>query len=346
MIWLTWRQFRIQAIVAGAALAAVLIALVSTGPQLVSMFDNTGLATCRTGCAATASNFINEIKGSTTELVFYGGIFLVYAVPGLIGLFWGAPLVARELEAGTFRLAWNQSVTRSRWITVKVGLIGLVAVAGTGLLSLMVSWWASPIYEAAQETGQNGLSIDKIEPALFGASGIAPIGYAAFAFALGVTLGALTRRTLPAMALTLVIFAAVQVLMPMTVRAHLIPPAQATAPFNANTANEIMMTQTGSTNTMTLEGNFSVAGAWILSNQTITPSGRLFTGPAASACTSPSAPASACNNWLNSLHLRQLVSYQPASRFWPLQWIETAIYLVLAAGLAWLCTWQVRRRRY
>lgn len=343
MIWLSWRQFRVQAIVAGAALVTVAIALTITGPHLAALFDNSGLATCRASCSTEAHTFINEVNGSTTGLIFYGSIFLLYAVPALVGIFWGAPLVARELESGTFRLAWNQSVTRTRWIAVKLGLIGIAAIATTGLLSLMTSWWASPLYQAAQKAGQNGLSIKKVAPPLFGAIGIVPVGYAAFAFALGVTTGVLVRRTLPAMAITLVVFAGVQILMPTLIQPHLITPAQVTAPFNANTANEIMITSPG--NSMTVVGDFSRQGAWILSNHTITPSGQVFTGPATSACLSNSAPPQLCNNWLNSQHLRQLISYQPASRFWPLQWLEMAIYLVLAAGLGLLCVWQVRRRR-
>jgi ABC-type transport system involved in multi-copper enzyme maturation permease subunit len=125
MIWLTWRQFRAQ---------------------------------------ADGSNFINQVKGSTTELIFYGGVFLMYAVPALIGLFWGAPLVSREFEAGTFRLAWNQSVPRVRWIAVKLGLVGLAAMGTTGLLSLLTSWWDSPLYQAALKLGQNSLSIDRLAP--------------------------------------------------------------------------------------------------------------------------------------------------------------------------------------
>jgi ABC-type transport system involved in multi-copper enzyme maturation permease subunit len=344
MIWLSWRQFRGQAVVAGAALVVVAIALLATGPHLASLFDSNGLPTCRTTCSADASNFINQLKGSATELIFYGSTFLLYAVPGLIGIFWGAPLVARELESGTFRLAWNQSVPRARWIAVKLGLVGLAAMATTGLLSLMTSWWASPIYHAAQKAGPNSLSIvDKIAPPLFGATGIAPVGYAAFAFALGVTAGVLIRRTIPAMAVTLVIFAGVQVVMPLLIQPHLIPPAQLTVSFNANTANEIMISSPG--NTMTVVGNFSRPGAWVLSNQTISPSGRVFTGPATSACLSSTAPFQECQNWLNTQHLRQLISYQPASRYWPMQWLEMAIYLVLTAGLSLLCVWQVRRRR-
>jgi ABC-type transport system involved in multi-copper enzyme maturation permease subunit len=346
MIWLSWRQFRVQAIVAGAALVVAAIALVTTGPHLATMFHNSGLATCKAQCATDANNFINEVKGSATKLIFYGSNFLLYAVPALIGIFWGAPLVAHELESGTFRLAWNQSVPRGRWIAVKLGLIGLAAMTTAGLLSLMTSWWASPLYQAAQKGALNGFSITKIAPPLFGATGIVPVGYAAFAFALGVTAGVLIRRTIPAMAITLVIFAGVQAVMPLVIQPHLISPVQLTAPFNANTADEIMMGSQGSgPPTMTLEGNFSKPGAWILSNQTIAPSGRVFTGPAPSACVSSSAPPQECSNSLNKLHLRQLITYQPASRYWPMQWLELAIYLVLAAGLGALCTWQIRRQR-
>ena len=105
-------------------------------------------------------------------------------VPGVIGVFWGAPLVARELETGTYRLAWTQSVTRARWIAVKLGVVGLASMAAAGLLSLMVTWWSSPI--------------DRVNMTLytsFDQRGIVPIGYAAFAFALGVLAGVLIRRT-------------------------------------------------------------------------------------------------------------------------------------------------------
>jgi hypothetical protein len=341
MIWLTWRQFRAQAAVAGAALVAAAIALAVTGPHLASLFNSNGLATCQAACGTDATKFINQVQGSGTELIFYGGIFLIYAVPALIGLFWGAPLISRELEAGTFRLAWNQSVPRARWIAVKLSLIGLAAMVTAGLLTLMTSWWASPLYRASQKAGQNSLSIAKLGGPLFGAGGVAPVGYAAFAFALGVTAGILIRRTVPAMAITLAIFAAVQILMPMLGRPYLIPPVHATAPFNAN---DLTGFETLPGNKITVQGNFGPPGAWILSNQTITPSGRVFTGPA-SACTSNSASPQQCNSWLNSLHLRQVLSYQPASRYWPLQWAELGTYLVLAAALGWLSVWQVRRRR-
>jgi len=341
MIWVTWRQFRGQAITAAAILLALAIVLAVSGPGLVSQFNSAGLNTCHASCASLAGTFIGALKGGGYGAIFYAGIALMYLAPALLGIFWGSPLIARELEAGTFRLAWNQSVTRTRWTFTKLGLVGLAAVATVGLLSLMISWWASPIDQALAFGGRNApLSFNRLSPLVFAARGIAPLGYAAFAFALGVTVGVLIRRTLPAMAISLAVFAAVQILVPAFVRPNIIPPVQATAPINVARLNELVIQNN---NQMTLTGAWSKPGSWILSNQTITPTGQVFTGPATEACLGNSIQA--CNNWIAIKHLRQLVTYQPASRFWPLQFLETAIYLLLAGLLGWICVWQIRRRR-
>jgi len=147
MTWLTWRQFRAQAIVAAAALAVVAIALAVTGPHLAGLYASNGLATCQAhgNCETLKTSFMDQVKSSTPDgRLFALGIGLLLAAPALVGVFWGAPLVTREIEAGTFRLAWTQSVTRARWLAVKLGLIGLASMAAVGLLSLMVGWWASP----------------------------------------------------------------------------------------------------------------------------------------------------------------------------------------------------------
>ncbi len=341
MTWMSWRQFRGQAITAGAILLVLAIALGITGPGLASQYNSAGLNACHLICAQDATSFLNALRGSSYQYVFYAGIVVMYATPALIGLFWGAPLIARELETGTYRLAWNQSVTRIRWTLVKLGFGGLASVAVAGLLSMMITWWASPIDTAGAYSG-SGVMGNRMEPLMFAARGIAPLGYAAFAFALGVTLGVLLRRTLPAMALTLLLFAAVQFVMPTLIRPHLLPPDQATAPLNPNNA-ALMMVQNGY---MTVQGNPGVPpGAWLLSNTTVTPAGHVFHGPATAACTSPSSPQQACNSWLASKHLRTVVTYQPASRFWPLQWTEAGIYLAASAGLGGICIWRIRRRR-
>jgi hypothetical protein len=342
MIWMSWRQSRAQTITAGAIVLALAITLGITGAGLVSDYNGAGLNACHLSCGQDATNFLNALRGGRYQDLFYGGVVVMYLVPALVGLFWGAPLIARELETGTYRLAWNQSVTRNRWTLIKLGMGGLASVAVAGLLSLMITWWAIPIDHALGLASSNGIIGNRLSPLVFAARGVVPLGYAAFAFALGVTLGVLLRRTVPAMALTLLLFAVVQILVPTLVRPHLLPANQATAPLHANTAGLEM----GSNGRLTVDGNPSVPpGAWVLSNTTVTPAGQVFHGLATNACLAENSPQSVCDSWLASKHLRTLVTYQPASRFWPLQWTETAIYLAASAGLGGICIWRIRRRR-
>jgi ABC-type transport system involved in multi-copper enzyme maturation permease subunit len=129
----------------------------------------------------------------------------MFVVPPLIGIFWGAPLIARELEAGTHRLVCNQSVTRTRWLATKLAVVGGAAAATVGLLSWAVTAWAHHIDHAKD---------DRITPLVYGARGIVPIGYAVFAVTLDLTLGMLIRRTVPAMAATLAVYVAAVLSMP------------------------------------------------------------------------------------------------------------------------------------
>src|SRR6201986_2878374 len=203
MIWLTWRQFRVQALTAATLLVAVAISLGATGPHLASRYDASGLGGCQGGtCAGVASTFLTQLAATRAYPFVYSlGLVLIIATPALLGIFWGAPLIARELETGTYRLAWNQSVTRTRWLTVKLALTGLAAMAVTEALSLMHAWWADPISKAvAPGGGASVLSGNRFSWLIFASHGITPLGYAAFAFALGAAAGVLIRRTLPALA--------------------------------------------------------------------------------------------------------------------------------------------------
>ena len=332
MIWLTWRQFRTQAVVAVVALAAFAIVLAVTGPRLARRYEGSGIATCRAGCGALADSFLKQAMSGTTGMLFYLGVGVTYVLPALIGIFWGAPLIARELEAGTYRLVWNQSVTRKRWLAAKLLGVGLASMTTAGLLSLVVSWWADPIDKVSPET---------MTPEVFGARGIVPIGYAAFAFAVGVTAGLLIRRTLPAMATTLAIVVGAQIAMALWIRGYLISPVRASLPLDSSSLKQFFI---DSDRNMEVTGTVDVPGAWVVSNRTVTGTGQLFTGPADPIACQPYAGPRACAEWVGSLHLKQLVAYQPGSRFWALQWYETTIFLAIATLLAGVCFWWVRRR--
>jgi hypothetical protein len=351
MTGFTWRVMRPQYLTAAVAIAIVAIVAAVTGPHLAQLYASTvGVCNDRhSGCAAAAA----ALAGQDGTLRLWLDV-LVVVVPGLIGMFWGAPLVARELEDGTFRLAWTQSITRARWVIVRLLVTGLASVAVAGLVSLVVTWWASPLDRAGMSQFSS-----------FDERGIVPLGYAAFAFTLGVAAGTLVRRTIPAMLLTLVGFVAVRLTVKIWLRPFLITPLMRSLALDPAT------TGYGSSGYFPLlppatlmPSPPDIPNGWITSIGVVSDHGgaRLTATELARFCPGigsgrgPSggqgghvpAPQSVVNGMHDCVarvgtRFHELVSYQPASRYWPLQWYELAIFLVAAVVLAALCIWRVRR---
>lgn len=342
MIWLTWRQYRAQTLVALAVLAAIAVFLVVTGLQIRDSYDST-VAPCQADCESAKDALIARYQ----TLAYYVTGLLI-AVPGIIGGFWGAPLIARELEAGTHRLVWNQSITRGRWLMVKLGAVGLITVAVTGLLSLLVTWWASPI---------DRVNLDRFTPLLFSGRAIAPLAYAAFAFTLGACAGLLIRRTVPAMAATLVVFTAVQILVPFAIRPYFMSPqhtdvalsslaiakvgadGEPGAPADGWQGKQIHLSGSGSDTRLAV--SVSRPGDWVVSgvNPVLNPAGEKATG--SEGCATPRVDPFEC---FASSDLHVEVDYQPVGRYWTFQWIETGVFLALSALLAGFSSWWLRRR--
>lgn len=345
MTWLTWRQFRGSALTMATVLVTLTAALALTGPDLATGYA-TGIARCTPD--NTCDRFF-DLFFDRYQTPFMAVSLVVLLLPALIGLFWGAPLIARELETGTHLLVWNQSITRGRWLAVKLGLTGLTAMAAACLCGLAVTWWSGPLDKSAPE------GFAQMDPLVFSARGIAPMAYAAFAFILGVSVGMLIRRTLPAMALTLAIFAAIQLTMPLLVRPHLMPPVTSTFELSPANVDGLHMSKGGDAEIFlraAIPGNM---GAWVLSSDLLDPSGRTIAGSGTAAAvevsttSGPCAPMArpgmnTCMAEINRLGYRQRATYQPLDRFWPFQWIETGIYALLTLGLTWLSFWWVRRR--
>ena len=350
MIWLTWRQFRAQTIVAAAALAITAVLLGLTGMHLAHLYDTSGVAGCAAGhnCGPASTTFLNVVNASLgNHLPLLFGTALI-VVPAILGIFWGAPLVTRELEAGTQRLVWTQSVSRTTWLAIKLAVIGAATIATAGVFSLLVTWAAGPI---------DKVNLNRLQPSVFSERGIAPIGYAAFAVALGAAAGMLIRRTVPAMAVTLAIFTAVQFAI-RALQRYLLPPRHLISAISGSDSLNIAVQSRGGAPHLMVTGNADIPGAWVLSTQLINASGHVVTNAVLPAGGAHSAgvcgagqggpgqggPGQSCIAQLASHGYRLLVSYQPASRFWPLQWEETAIFLALAVALAGFCFWWVRGR--
>ncbi len=348
MIRFTWLQFRVQATVALAALLAFAVLLAVTGPRLASLYADAIRGCQGAGCANAANTFLSRLTiTSPYPAVYEVGVALTLAAPAIIGVFWGAPLIARELDNRTLALAWTQSVTRTRWLMVKLALTGLAAMAVTEALALLRAWWSDPISNAIGRGGPYpfGSVFDqgRLGSFIFATSGITPLGYAAFGFALGTAAGVLIRRVVPAMAVTLAIFAVVQVAIPVWARPHFLPPDRTVVSgpsFFASTAMSV--------GTLTASIVPGQPEAWILASGPINAAGKPV-GAIPNACLVPSAaqkPASpdlgAC---MASRGIEEAITYQPGGRYWPFQWMETGIFLAAALALACICFWRLGRRR-
>jgi len=326
MIWLTWRQHRIQALAGAIALGVVSGFLVITHLGIDRFFHSTGLAACLAGGHRDCSNLADTFSSHFHNLQFLIPLFLV--VPMLVGLFWGAPLVAREMEQGTNKLVWTQSVTRRRWFTTKVALIAAAGVAGAAAFAGLVSWWSGLFIRVSGE---------RLTPGIFDLRGIVPIAYVLFALGLGVLAGTLIRKTLPAMAVTLGGFIAVRALITIFLRPHYLPSKTVSLPMFGPRQlgmNDWVLHQ------VTLDRAGLVLGK----------GGGLDLGALSTRCPGLLPTPQGFPSKLKIVHCLQrlgvhtVTTYQPGNRFWAFQGIESAIYVILAAGLLVAAGWAVRRR--
>lgn len=328
MIWLTWRQHRREALFTLAGLAAIGALLAVTGLAMRNAFDDLGLPDCvrrvrevgaGPALGETCNRAFNQFYDRYDILNLVGVLLL--ALPLIVGLFWGAPLVAREVEQGTHRLVWTQGVSRRRWALVKLGLITPAVVLAAVGYGLGVSWWMSPLNQGWEQS--------RFDAFFFDMQGVAPIGYTLFAVALGVLAGTVWPRMLPAMAVTLVGFVGVRVAVGVLARHRYLPAEELTFPVQGGTrvADRI------DGDWVLASGVRDAAGKLVAPNaQVICPPGA--TGPDGRVCGSDLGLGPGAYNW-------QL--YHPADRYWLFQAIETGIFVALAALLIVLAVRRIRR---
>jgi ABC-type transport system involved in multi-copper enzyme maturation permease subunit len=323
MTWVIWRHYRVTAAIAGAILAAFAAALLITGLRDAAKW-HTALADCAKN--ETCGNLSQTV--SLTGGPVYTLTILTLLVPLLFGMFWGGPAVARERETGTVQYAWTQSVTRWRWLSVKAGWLLLAGAVFGGAVAGIVTWWYAP---------PNALNQGQFQPGYFDIQGIVPIGYAVFAVALGIAAGTLIGRSLPALAVTAGVFLAIRLVITYWVRMHYMPAV---------------------TTIYSVTQNLALKGAtWQLAQGTVLPGGQFTTnlsvgpGHIISGFNGPGVPASCSTAQISStltcmarLGYHSFATYQPGYRFWPFQFIETGIFVALAAALIAVTFLVVRRR--
>jgi ABC-2 family transporter protein len=314
MAWVTWRQHRLQLMVGLGFLAALALAAVITGLPVRSAYHRETLSSClppttRSGCDLIVRHF---------EAQFSDGLRIVRYlafIPVLAGVFVGAPLLAREYEQGTFRLAWTQAVTRRRWLVSKTALLGVAALLGGVALGAIAMWWRHPF-----DTFQGRMS-----PSEFDIEGLVVPAYALFALAVGIFAGALLRHLVPAMCAALGAFVGTRLLVTKFIRPHYMAPRHESAAGLAPSGH---------------------GHDWVLHNTLVDAAGaRITTGREDVAILHAQHAGIPAPDYLLSLGWRRAVTFQPGDRFWTFQAIEAGAFVLLALALGVASVWLVQRRR-
>jgi hypothetical protein len=309
---LIWRLHRNQIYFAAAGFVVLAVVLIITGITMANDY-HVFLRTCGATQSCGDQGQLFSGDGAIIDLVN-----LTVAVPLLLGLFWGAPLVAKEFEDGTHNLAWTQGVTRWRWLRSNVMWVLLAAALWGAGIAALASWWRTP---------ENALG-SRFDA--FDIQGLVPVAYALFAVALGLAVGSFFRRVLPAIATTLGVFVALRVAIGVYVRPYFMTPLSKIYALIGSQSNP-------------------PAGSWLRSQGLVSPNGHLLGGLSSGTIPSTCQPGgsgdkSGIVGCLASHGFRQMVTFQPGSRFWAFQGLEASIFVVAAAALIGLAFWRVLKK--
>ncbi|NGY63178.1 ABC transporter permease [Lentzea sp. NEAU-D13] len=319
MAWLIWRQHRTEVCVLGLLVGLFGIALLVLGTQAHDLFPG-GPARCAGAAGAdeacTASfRRLDEQYGFVENL-----LAAFYLVPVVIGAFLGAPLLARELEDGTWQLAWTQAVPRMRWLAVKLAALAGVTVALTGIFTAVLTWFRQPF-----DAWEGRFQYDA-----FDLEGLVPVAYALFAFGVATAAGAILRRSLPAFGVAFGAFLAARMLVALLARPAYATPLTTTEPISVGGAKDR-----------------SVAGFadWTIEHGYADATGRRLSATEYYDLEDAADRAGTnLNQFLHARGIQQFGVYHPADRFWTFQFIEAALFVAVAAVLIGVVVWRVRRR--
>jgi hypothetical protein len=330
MAGVAWRQDRIALAGVAVLLGALAVWLWIIGTPLHHAYA--AATACHPASSPACQNLATTFNGTNdlmSSALSPGGVFL-QLVPVLIGAFAGAPVLARELETGTFRYAWTLGVGRRRWTAAKLVPLAVTVTAGAALLSLLFSWYYQPLF-----TDGNNIPLD---PALFSQRGVAYAAWTLAGFAIGALAGLLIRRVVPAIAATLAVYLGLAFATGLFLRQHYQAPQVA-----KNLANPPAMAW--------IIGGWWTKGSTVISTSAMEQiENPLFqrTLPAILPKNLPNDQVkfykgntiALVTNYLHQHGYVQWTSYQPDSRFWPFQWIEggwlVALSVILIAATVWL----------
>jgi hypothetical protein len=337
MAWVTWRQHRIALTGVAVFLGACAIFVWISGLQLHHAYG--AAATCHPAASPACSALSSR---------FHVGAFLangynLQAIPPLIGAFVGAPVLARELETGTFRYAWTQGFGRRRWTLAKLVALAVALTAAAGALSLLLSWYYQPSF-AARNPALFPIPPSTFAATLFDLRGVAFAAWTLAAFAIGALAGLLIRRVVPAIAATLAAYTGLAFVTGLYLRPHYLPPLL--------TRNAFSLSSKGPASRFIVRQWWTKGGTTLSQSTTTRVVNSTFQRmmPVVHSSKEGAVAALKQPTMLNVFHYltqhgyTQWTRYQPASRFWTFQWIEGGWLLALSVLLIAVTVWLVRHR--
>ena len=322
LLWVAWRRYRTTLFGILALLALEAAYLVERGHRMRSAYD--AVQAC-TPTSSASCRFAFENFHDTYASVGFIGSLLVWT-PAVIGVFAGAPLLARELETGTFRFAWTQGVGRTRWVVAHLvlGLVGVVVLSAA--LGALVTWYDHPLVAGDIQP--------RLESGSFPLTGVAVVGWAVAAYALGVVAGVVGRRVVPALAAALAVWTGLGFLTAEVLRRHYEAPLVTSRLGLKGVDLPIDQWWT--------HGGQRVGQGQL--NQALGAIGVRTDGGGNFLAHPGSAPAVDPVQYLLQHGYTQWTSYQPDSRYWTFQWIELGWLAGLSVLLLAATWWWVRRR--
>jgi hypothetical protein len=328
VIWLVLRRSRVLMAITVAALVGLAVWMIVLGH--VSDVTESSFACTHGRFSCSTRSGVFSLSDQATAINF-----LLLLVPCLLGVVYGAPLVAGELEHSTNRLAWTQGVSRTKWLIVKWSVIGLFLVVSLAALTFVSQWWTGQANETQNlNLWLAGFGRGRLQPLYFPVTGLALGAYTLFAFALSAALGAVIRKTSWAIFAAVIGYTAIAVIAVFFVRPGLAP--QVFAPFATTTSGYAQ----GSAGVISDE-------AWDLGYgyryAPGTPSNEM--GSSANAVGQQCNDGPSFAQCFAKHHLQMGTFYQPADHYWELQWRESALLVLITGALLGSTIWSVRRWR-
>ena len=321
LAWVAWRRYRTTLVATGALIVVLAGFMLARGHQMRDAYA--AVKACAPQPSASCGFAFAQFHDTYANTGPLAALFVW--LPAVIGAFAGAPLLARELESGTFRYTWTQGAGRTRWM-VSLTVSGVLCVAAlAAAFGLLVTWYQQPLFDSGMQF--------RLHASVFPVTGVAVIGWAVLAFAIGVFVGLLTRRVLAAVALTLAAWTGLGFLAGSVLRDRYAAPLV--------TSNLQLSPSDFPVDQWWTKGGVRIGDAQL--NQVLQAVGvqPIDGGPVQVA---PGSSAVDPVQYLIQHGYTQLTSYQPDSRYWTFQWIEFGWLTLLSVLLLAASIWLLRRR--